>query len=114
MSVAVVLLLVGLPLSAFGIFAVAVSEFHGDAKEIVASVVVVLLCLSPLIIGAVTLGTGIEWLLRASRLRELRVLVYGRESISSSELALRTRRPEHEMLALLVRAEKLGAAWRTS
>jgi ABC-type molybdate transport system permease subunit len=114
LGVAIVLLLVGIPLSMFGVFAVAVHDTHGEVKELLASILVVLLCLSPLIVGTLALGAGVRWSRRGARLRELRSLVFGRESVSCAELAARTRRPETEILALLSVAEEHDAAWRTS
>jgi hypothetical protein len=114
LTLAALLLLAGLPLAAFGVYAVTIHDTKGDVREVLAAMLVLVLCFAPLLLGAVALALGIRWLRRGSRLRELRTLAFGRELVSSAELAARTRRGEGEILLLLSTAERHGAAWRSS
>jgi hypothetical protein len=104
-------LILGIVLAMYGVFAIAVHDTDGTAQDIEAIILVFVLSFAPLAVALVLLGIGGFCLLRASRLRELRSLVYGRESVTTSEIAARTRRSEIQARALLLRAQKHDAAW---
>jgi hypothetical protein len=103
--------LVGLPFAAYGVLAIGMHTFDGTGDDFLAGLLVLAFCFAPLTLSVALLTAGTVLLVRGSRLRELRSLLYGRESVTTSELASRTRRTEREARALLARAERYRAAW---
>jgi hypothetical protein len=113
LAAGLVLLLVGVLLAAWGVLAIALHTFPaGESHEIVAGVLVMILCLAPLALALGLVAVGAWCLVRASRLRMLRGLVLGRDSVSTVELLARSGRTERDLLALFAQAEKHSAAVR--
>jgi hypothetical protein len=102
---------VGLLSSAYGILALAMHSFDGTGADAVAGIMVLAVCFAPLAVAIGLVVLGVLLLRRAARLRELKSLVYGRESVTTSELAARTQRTERDVRTLLARAERYRAAW---
>jgi len=115
LAIGIVLFLFGLLLAAYGVLAIAMHTFAaGDTQDIAAGILVMVLCVLPLVTSALLLTAGALCLVRASRLRVLRGLVMGRDSVSTVELVARSGRTEREILTLFSQAERRGAAVRLS